>query len=88
MGNISKVLATMIMIRILSSLIEFSAAILMYFFNDVRAAIRINAILGIIGPIILIIVTFLGLVGIREQVNIKNLLLIFTGICFILLGTS
>ena len=85
--DIPRVLMIMISIRLLSSFIEFSAAMLMLYLKSVESAIRINAILGLIGPLILIIVTFLGLVEISHQLNFKKLLLICLGVLFILLGT-
>lgn len=77
----------MILIRILSSFIELSAAFLMFHFKNVETAIRINAILGLIGPIILIIVTFLGLIELRSELSMKNIILIGLGVSLIILGT-
>jgi len=85
--KIQNILMAMVFMRILSGLIELSAALLMHYFNNVSTAIRINAILGLIGPIILIIVTSLGLIEIREQINYFNLLLIFIGVSLILIAT-
>ena len=87
MKKINNILLAMISMRVLSSLIEMSAAILMYNLNSVKSAIRINAVLGLIGPIILIIVTFLGLIEISQQISIKNILLISIGVILIILGT-
>ena len=87
MHNISRVLLIMISIRLLSSFIELSAAILMFYLNNVESAIRINAVLGLIGPIILIVVTFLGLIEISHDLSFKKLLLICLGVILILLGT-
>jgi peptidoglycan/LPS O-acetylase OafA/YrhL len=78
----------MISIRFLSSLIEFCAAIFMYHYNDIEIAIRINAILGLIGPFILVIVTFLGLIELSHELNFKKLILICMGVLLILWGTK
>ncbi|MFW6035278.1 MAG: YqhV family protein [Halothermotrichaceae bacterium] len=88
MIKINTVLTIMITMRVISSFIELTAAFLMYYFGKVETAIRINAVLGLCGPIILILVTFIGLVGISSQINIKNILLISIGVIFILLGTQ
>ncbi len=88
MFKLQNILLAMVFMRILSGLIELSSALLMYHYNDVRIAIRINAILGLVGPIILIIVTTLGLIEIREQINYSNLLLIFIGVFLILIATT
>ncbi|MDI3548041.1 MAG: hypothetical protein PWR10_1693 [Halanaerobiales bacterium] len=87
MFKIENLLYAMIFIRVISSLIELSAAYLMYYFKSIETAIRINAILGLIGPMILILVTFIGLVGISSQLSLKNLILIALGVSLILLGT-
>lgn len=86
-SDFNKVLLAMITLRILSGLIELTAACLMYYFNKVETAIRINAVLGIVGPVILIIVTFLGLIEISHQLTLKKLFLIFLGVCLIFAGT-
>jgi len=87
MQNISRILLIMISMRLLSSFIEFSAALLMLYLKNIESAIRINAALGLVGPFILIIVTFLGLIEISDQLNFKNLILICLGVLLILLGT-
>ena len=87
MQNISRILLIMISMRLLSSFIEFSAALLMLYLKNIESAIRINAVLGLVGPFILIIVTFLGLIEISDQLNFKNLILICLGVLLILLGT-
>lgn len=81
------ILATMIIIRMISSLIELTAAYLMYYFNSIETAIRINAILGLIGPLILMFVTFIGLIGVTDQLNLNKLLLISLGVILIFIGT-
>ncbi|MFW6278861.1 MAG: DUF2619 domain-containing protein [Bacillota bacterium] len=87
MFKINSVLLAMIIIRIISSIIELTAAFLMYFFDNIETAIRINAILGIVGPVILILVTFLGLIEISHQLSIKKMILIFVGVSLIFLAT-
>lgn len=87
MIRIQNLLYAMIFIRVISSIIELSAAFLMYYFKSIETAIRINAILGLIGPLILILVTFIGLTGISSQLSLKNFLLIALGVFMILLGT-
>ncbi len=87
MFKISRILSIMIIIRIFSSLIELTAAYFMFYFKSVETAIRINALLGLIGPIILMVVTFIGLIGISSQLNLKNIVLITMGVFLIFLGT-
>ena len=88
MFRINKILLVMIGMRVLSSMIELTAAFLMYYFGQVKIAIRINAVLGIIGPLILIFVTFLGLVEISQDISLYKIILIAVGVLFILIGSS
>ena len=85
--NLNNALYIMIFLRLLSSFMEMGAAFLMYYFKNVATAIKINAILGLVGPLILLLVTFVGLVEIRDRLELKNLLLIAAGVILILIGT-
>ncbi|MFW5787646.1 MAG: DUF2619 domain-containing protein [Halanaerobiales bacterium] len=87
MQNYNHILKIMVLIRLLSGLTELTAAAIMKHYQNIEIALRINAILGIIGPVILIIVTFLGLVGISDELSLKQVLLIALGIILIFLGT-
>ena len=83
-----KVLLIMISLRIMSSMIELTSAYLMYHFNSVKTAIRINAVLGFIGPIILLTVTFLGLANISYRLPLWKIIITATGVILILIGTK
>ncbi|MBN8208226.1 DUF2619 domain-containing protein [Bacillus sp. NTK071] len=74
-------------LRIVSGLIELTAAILILLFNDLRSAMLINAILAIVGPIILIVTMSAGLIGLAGDLSIGKILLIVIGVAFILAGT-
>ncbi|MCA1030698.1 YqhV family protein [Bacillus timonensis] len=73
-------------LRILSACIELSAAILMLVFNDVKKALAINAMLAIVGPIILITTMTIGLLNIADEISFSKLLFIALGVGFILYG--
>ena len=77
----------MVMIRFLSSLIEFFAALLMIRLGSIKAALRINAALGIAGQVILISATLVGLIGMSGQVSPSKLLLVALGTGLVLIGT-
>ncbi|NLT94756.1 MAG: YqhV family protein [Clostridia bacterium] len=83
-----KVVLGMGLLRIISGLIELSAAFLMLYFNRVETAFKINACLAIIGPIIMISVTSLGLIGLAGNVSLKQMLVIFLGVCLIFIGLN
>ncbi len=76
------------LLRALSGLIELSAALLMVYFNDVATSLKINALLAIIGPSIMILVTTLGLIGISNQVSPWKMLTILLGVILIFYGLN
>jgi|LSQX01.2.fsa_nt_gb Na+/melibiose symporter-like transporter len=85
--KINNVLFVMICLRIFSGLTELGAACLMYYFKNVNTAIKINAIPGLVGPLVLILVSSLGLIELSSKINTKNLFLIAVGVFLILIGS-
>jgi hypothetical protein len=74
------------LIRMLSGTIEIIAAMLMLYFKTVETAFKINAILALIGPTMLIIVTSLGLIGLADQLPVSRFVMIFLGVFLIFFG--
>lgn len=83
-----KIVLGMAALRFLSSTIEFTAALLMLRHNSVETAFKINAILALVGPAVMITVTSLGLVGLAGKVSLPGLFFIITGVIFIFIGMS
>ncbi len=83
----NRTVGTMAGLRLLSSLLEAAAAVAIFHLNDIRSALRINAVLGLVGPTILILVTAIGLYSAADQLSLGRILLILAGITLILLGT-
>ena len=81
-----KITACMATVRIFSACIEFTAAMLMLRYGTVQKAMQINAFLALVGPIILISVTSLGLIGLAGKIPLSRMALIFLGVTFILFG--
>lgn len=77
----------MAFIRFASSMMEFCAAMLMLHMARVDAAVKINAVLGLVGPAIFISITVLGIAGLADQLSVTKLLLVVTGVVLIFLGT-
>ncbi|MBM7623409.1 YqhV family protein [Sporohalobacter salinus] len=84
----NKILLSMALLRVISGIVEFSAALLMLKFNSVEKALQLNSILALVGPIILVLVTSLGLVGIAEKISFLNFMIIASGVGLILLGIN
>jgi hypothetical protein len=76
----------MSLLRLISGCIEMTAAVLMIHFGSLQTAFRINGLLGMVGPTVLILVSTLGIVGLAGQVPPSKLILIATGVVFILIG--
>ncbi len=83
---ISHIVLGMATLRFISGLCEITAAFLMVKFNTVEKAILINSGLALIGPIILITTTSIGLLGIAQKVPFGKLVWILVGIGCIIIG--
>jgi len=83
-----KIVFSMAALRLLSSTIEFSAALLMLRYNSVETAFKINALLAVVGPTVMITVTSLGLLGLAGKASLQGLAPILLGIAFILYGAQ
>lgn len=81
-----KIVLGMAALRFLSAGIEFTAATLMLHFGRVETAFKINAVLAVIGPTVLMGVTALGLFGLSSQLSPTGMLYVVTGVGFIFLG--
>ncbi len=82
-----KLVVGMSFLRFLSGTIELIAALLMLSSMNLNIAMRINGLLGFVGPTILVLVSTLGLVGLAGQVSLHKLTFIITGVICILVGT-
>ncbi|MCZ8534966.1 YqhV family protein [Psychrobacillus psychrodurans] len=81
---IEKALLFIIILRILSGSIELSAAMLMIKFNDLEKAFYINSLLALVGPVVLIVTTGIGLTGLSEKISLTRMVCLFAGILLIL----
>ncbi|MCL4441096.1 MAG: YqhV family protein [Firmicutes bacterium] len=84
----NKIVFAMAMLRCLSASIELTAALLMLKFGRVETALKINAVLAMVGPSIMVLVTILGLVGLAGKVSLSKLGIIFLGVLLIFYGIS
>jgi hypothetical protein len=83
-----KVVVGMALIRVLSSLIELTAAVLMLKFNKIESALKINATLAFVGPIILMSVMALGLFGMAGKLAPSKMVIIAVGVLLIFYGVN
>ncbi|MBE3576445.1 MAG: YqhV family protein [Limnochordales bacterium] len=78
----------MVALRFISSLIELTGALLMWRAGTVKGAFQINASLGLVGPIILLLVSSLGIAGLAAQVSPWKLALVIAGVMLIFAGVG
>lgn len=78
---------TMALLRLIAGTIEISAGLLMLKFGRVQMALKINSMLGLIGPIILTLVGAVGLIGLSSELSWSRLVLTALGVFLIFLGT-
>lgn len=85
--HLNAYVGSMALMRILSGAIELTAAALMVRANQVDTALRINGLLGLVGPTVLTLVSIVGLVGLATEISPTRTLLTVIGVFFIFLGT-
>ncbi|WP_205672093.1 YqhV family protein [Ammoniphilus sp. YIM 78166] len=85
---LEKAVLGMAVLRLLSGSIEILAAMLMIKFNQVEKALVINSSLALVGPMILIATTTIGLVGITDKISFTKIIWILLGVACILIGVK
>ncbi|OEF95506.1 hypothetical protein BHF71_04760 [Vulcanibacillus modesticaldus] len=86
MDMINKFVLSMAMLRFLSGSIEILAGIIMLKLNDLNKSLIVNSSLIVVGPIVFIVTTSIGLIGLSDKLSFSKLLWILTGVLFILIG--
>ncbi|RKO67328.1 YqhV family protein [Desulfofundulus salinus] len=85
---LDRIVLGMALLRLLSSSVEFSAAMLMLYFNRVETAFKINSLLALVGPTVLLTTTSLGLVGLAGKVSPSSMAIILLGVALIFIGIN
>lgn len=83
---LNKIVLSMATLRILSGSLELIAAVVMLRLNQVDKALLVNSGLAVVGPLVLITTTAIGLIGIAERLSFAKLLWILLGVSFIFIG--
>lgn len=77
----------MVLLRSLSAGIEVAAVLVMWRMTRLEAALRLNAGLGLVGPVIFLLVSALGLAGMAGRIHPGRFLLVAAGVLLVALGT-
>ncbi|HBE80436.1 MAG TPA: DUF2619 domain-containing protein [Firmicutes bacterium] len=81
-------LNSMAIIRVISGLLEIAVAIIFLKGGRVENALRMNAFLGLIGPLVFLLVSALGVVAIAVKISWPKMLMICSGIILVMIGTK
>ncbi|MGE5704458.1 MAG: YqhV family protein [Clostridia bacterium] len=81
-----KAVLGMAMLRIMSGTIEIAAALLILKLNQVEKALLVNSGLAIVGPLVLLTTTTIGLFGMAERLSLWKVVWIFAGVVMIFVG--
>ncbi|MCP1307240.1 YqhV family protein [Paenibacillus tyrfis] len=86
MSVINKIVLSMALIRIFSGSIEIMAGLLMLRYNQIEKALLINSALALVGPLVLLTTTTIGLVGMAEKLSAGKMLWVLVGVSCIFIG--
>jgi hypothetical protein len=75
-------------LRLISGSIEITAGLLMLKLNQIDKAFIINSSLALVGPVILIATTTIGLMGIADKISFTKIFFVLIGVGFILYGVK
>ncbi|MGI6364712.1 MAG: DUF2619 domain-containing protein [Bacillota bacterium] len=78
---------TMAIIRMMYGVFSFVGGVLIFRFNDLGQAVRINSFIGSIGPFVLLVVSAIGIAGLATQIPLRKVILLVAGVTLMLLGT-
>lgn len=81
-----KFVAGMGMIRLLSGCIEIAAALIMLRLNQVEKALVVNTGLAMVGPLVLLTTTTIGLVGMADKLSWDKLMWVGCGVACLMFG--
>ncbi|MBN2984454.1 MULTISPECIES: YqhV family protein [Cohnella] len=76
----------MAILRLLSGSIELTAALVMLKLNDVQKALVVNSMLALVGPLVLVATTTIGLVGISDKLSPGRFIWVTAGVACLLVG--
>lgn len=77
---------SMALLRIVSGSLELTAALVMLKLNEVQKALAVNSMLALVGPIVLLTTTAIGLVGLSDKLSPMRLIMVTVGVSCLLIG--
>ena len=83
---LNKFVVSMASLRILSGSIEIIAAFIMLRLNQIDKSLLVNSALAVVGPLILISTTSIGLIGMADKLSFGKFLWVLLGVSCIFIG--
>lgn len=83
---LNKIVLSMAMLRLLSGSIEICAALIMLRLNEIEKALIVNSSLALVGPLILIATTTIGLVGLSDKLSASKFIWVAAGVICLMIG--
>ncbi|GAB6098599.1 hypothetical protein JCM16358_04780 [Halanaerocella petrolearia] len=81
-----KIVLSMSAVRFISGMIELLAAALIFKFNSRVAAFQINSFLALVGPMVMVLATSIGLIGLASKFSLLQMVVIILGVILIFVG--
>ncbi|MDA5107015.1 MULTISPECIES: YqhV family protein [Brevibacillus] len=81
-----KAILGMAALRMMSGTLELLAALLILKVNQVEKALLINSSLAIVGPLVMLTTTTVGLIGMSDRISFAKIAWIFLGVVCIFIG--
>ncbi|MEK3881560.1 YqhV family protein [Paenibacillus sp. PL2-23] len=83
---LNKIVLSMAMLRLLSGSIEICAALIMLRFNQIDKALLVNSSLALVGPLVLLATTTIGLVGLSDKLSASKFIWVAVGVTCLMIG--
>ncbi len=77
----------MALLRVISGLLEILVAVAFLKFGKIETALRLNSFLGLIGPLVFILVSVLGITVMAFRLSWIKMICLILGSILVLLGT-
>lgn len=83
---LNKIVLGMASLRLMSGTIEIIAALVMLRMNQIDKALMVNSGLALVGPLVLLTTTTIGLVGMADKLSFGKMMWVLIGVSCIFIG--
>lgn len=83
---LNKIVLSMASLRLMSGSLEIIAALIMLRLNQVDKALVVNSSLALVGPLVLIATTTIGLVGLSDKLSPSKFVWVAAGVVCLMIG--